>query len=73
MGDMSLGKTLILLGVVLIIAGVVVTFAGRLPVRFGRLPGDIVIRGRNSVFYFPFATCLLLSVVLSLIFWIFRR
>ena len=50
---MSLGKTLILLGVVLIAAGVAVTFSGRLPVRFGRLPGDIVVRGRNSVFYFP--------------------
>jgi hypothetical protein len=44
---------------------------GRLPLRLGRLPGDIVHRGEHSTFYFPIVTCLLLSVGLSLIFWIF--
>ncbi|MFB3828407.1 MAG: DUF2905 domain-containing protein [Bryobacteraceae bacterium] len=67
---MGLGRMLIYLGVVLAVAGVLITI---LPLRFGRLPGDIVIRGRNSTFYFPLATCILLSVALTLIFWIFRR
>lgn len=45
----------------------------RLPFRVGKLPGDIEIRGRNSVFYFPLATSLLLSVLLSLGLWLFNR
>jgi hypothetical protein len=39
----------------------------------GRLPGDIVIRGANSTFYFPIVTCLILSIAASLLFWLFRR
>jgi hypothetical protein len=70
---MNLGRTLIVLGVVLIAFGVLVLFAGRLPLRLGRLPGDIVYRGKNTVVYFPWVTSLLLSAVLSLLFWLFRR
>jgi hypothetical protein len=66
---MGIGRTLILVGVVLVIVGLLST----LGVRVGRLPGDIEIRGKNSVFYFPLMTCILLSVVLSLIMWFFRR
>jgi hypothetical protein len=66
---MGIGRILILVGIVLVIAGVLSTFG----VRVGRLPGDIEIRGKNSVFYFPLMTCILLSVVLSLIMWFFRR
>ena len=66
---MGIGRTLILVGVVLVILGLLST----LGVRIGRLPGDIEIRGKNSVFYFPLMTCILLSVVLSLIMWFFRR
>jgi hypothetical protein len=69
----SLGRLLIASGLILIAVGVVVTFAGRLPFRLGRLPGDIYIHGRNTTFYFPVVTCILLSVVLSLILWLFRR
>ncbi len=54
-------------------AGVLITFGERLPVKLGRLPGDIVIRGKNSVFYFPIVTCLLLSAILTLVMWLFRR
>jgi DUF2905 family protein len=67
------GRTLILIGVVLIVVGVLVTLGERLPIRFGRLPGDIVIRGKNGAFYFPIVTCLLLSIVLSLMMWLFNR
>jgi len=70
---MGLGRTLIALGVVLIVLGVLVTFAGRLPFRLGRLPGDIYIQGKHSSFYFPLATCLVLSVLFSLAMWLFRR
>src|SRR3974377_1810677 len=55
----GLGRMLMALGVVLIVVGVLVTFGERLPVRLGRLPGDIVWRGKNSVFYFPLMTSIL--------------
>jgi hypothetical protein len=70
---MNVGKTLIFLGAILILIGLLVTVGERLPLRIGRLPGDIVIRGKHSVFYFPLATCVLLSVMLSLILWLFSR
>jgi len=70
---MGLGRMLIVLGAVLIAAGVLITFAGRLPLRLGHLPGDIVIRGKHGAFYFPLVTCILLSVILSLVMWLFRR
>jgi hypothetical protein len=70
---MGLGRFLIVIGVVLIVAGLAVTYGGRLPIRLGRLPGDIAIHGKNSSFYFPLTTCILLSVVISLVMWILRR
>jgi hypothetical protein len=70
---MSFGRLLIALGAVLIILGLLLSLGVRLPFRIGRLPGDIYIKGRNSAFYFPLMTCLLLSFVLSLVFWILRR
>jgi hypothetical protein len=70
---MGLGRMLITLGIFLVVLGLLVTFAGRLPFRLGRLPGDIYIQGKHSSFYFPLATCLLLSVVLSVAMWLLRR
>ncbi len=70
---MGLGRTLIMLGVILIVAGVLVTVGGKLPFRLGRLPGDIAIRGKNSVFYFPLMTCLLLSLVFSAVMWLLGK
>jgi hypothetical protein len=70
---MPLGRMLITLGLILVAVGVLLTFAGRLPFKLGRLPGDIFIQGRNSTFYFPLVTCLILSVVFSLVMWLFRR
>jgi hypothetical protein len=64
---------LIVLGLLLVVAGLAVTFGGRLPLRLGRLPGDVAIHGKNSSFYFPLTTCILLSVLLSLVMWILRR
>jgi Protein of unknown function (DUF2905) len=63
------GRILIAVGILLVVAGVLVT----LGVRIGRLPGDIVVRGRNTVFYFPIVTCVLASIVLSLVLWLLGR
>jgi len=66
----EVGKFLLLVGAVIIILGAVLLFTGKLNLPVGRLPGDFVYRGKNSVFYFPLATSLLLSAILSLIFWL---
>ena len=60
-------------GLALAALGVLVTFAERLPFKLGRLPGDIVIQGKNSTFYFPLMTCVIVSLVLSLVMWLLRR
>jgi hypothetical protein len=70
---MGIGRTLIAIGVVLVIAGLLFTLGARLPFRIGRLPGDIVIRGKHSVFYFPLMTCVVLSLVLSFVMWLAGR
>lgn len=70
---MPLGRTLIVIGLVLVAAGLLLNFAGRPPFRLGRLPGDIYVQGKNSTFYFPLATCILLSVLFSVVLWIMRR
>lgn len=70
---MGFGRTLIILGAILVGIGFLITLGERLPIRFGRLPGDIVFRGKNSVFYFPLVTCLLLSAIASLIMWLLNR
>jgi hypothetical protein len=64
------GRILIYAGLALLILGLLVTW---LPIRLGRLPGDIVLRGKNTTFYFPIVTCLILSVVLTLLSWLFSR
>jgi Protein of unknown function (DUF2905) len=72
----ELGKVLLVVGIVLAGAGALLAFGARLPFRLGRLPGDIAYQGRHGSFYFPVVTCIVLSVVLTLIFWIinfFRR
>lgn len=68
----ELGRVLIILGIVLILVGGVVLFTGKIP-GLGRLPGDILIQRRNVTFYFPIATSILISIVLSLIFWLLSR
>ena len=66
----EMGKLLLLVGVLLAAVGAVLFLGAKLPFRLGRLPGDIVHRGRNTTFYFPIVTCLLLSLGLTLIFWL---
>ena len=68
-----MGRTVIIIGLVLVAAGVLMTLGDRLPIKLGRLPGDIVVRGKNGVFYFPLVTCLVVSAVLSLAMWLIGR
>jgi len=70
---MALGRTLIAIGAVLVLAGLLLILGARLPFRLGRLPGDILIRGKHSLFYFPLMTCLLLSLALSVVMWLLGR
>jgi hypothetical protein len=56
-----------------IAVGVLVMLSEKLPVKLGRLPGDIEVRGKNGVFYFPVVTCLILSAVLSFVMWLIGR
>ena len=69
----DLGKLLVVLGGVLLVAGVVLVLLGRTNLPIGRLPGDILYRGKNTTFYFPLATSIVLSVVLSLILYVIGR
>jgi hypothetical protein len=69
---MNLGKTLIVAGLVLVVLGIFFAFGGKIPF-LGKLPGDIRIEKDNFSFYFPITTCILLSVLLSLLLWLFRR
>jgi hypothetical protein len=64
-------RALILIGVVIVAAGLLWPWLSKLGL--GRLPGDIRIETENGMFYFPIVTCLIISVVLSLILWLFRR
>jgi hypothetical protein len=68
-----LGRTLMWMGAALFLMGAILYFFPKLPLRLGRLPGDIIIRGKNSVFYFPLMTSLLLSLFFSILLWLFRR
>jgi hypothetical protein len=69
----DLGRLLIGLGVVLLIAGGVLLLLGRTGVPLGKLPGDISYRGKNLSVYFPLGTSILLSIVLSLVFYLLSR
>jgi hypothetical protein len=68
----DLGKMLFVLGCVLVIVGAILWKTGGLG-GLGQLPGDLFVRKGNATFYFPIVTCILISVVLSLLGWIFRR
>ncbi|MCM8780511.1 MAG: DUF2905 domain-containing protein [Candidatus Omnitrophica bacterium] len=68
----EISKTLIILGVVLIGVGLILSVVHKVPF-LGRLPGDIYIQKKNFSFYFPITTSLLISAILSLIFWLWSR
>ncbi len=67
-----IGKFLIVVGLVVVGAGLLLLLSDKVP-WLGRLPGDITIKRDNFTFYFPLATCILISVIVSLILWFFRK
>jgi hypothetical protein len=71
MGD--LGRTLVFVGGLLLVLGLMLILAGKINLPIGRVPGDIVVRGKNSTFYFPLMTSIVLSVILSLVLWVVHR
>ncbi len=67
-----LGKMLILIGVLIIVIGLLFIVGEKIP-WIGRLPGDIIIKKEKFSFYFPITTCIIISIILTLLFWIFRK
>lgn len=67
------GRMLVGLGLLLLTLGGLILLLGKIGLPFGRLPGDIVYRGKNTSFYFPLASSILLSIVLSLVFYLLSR
>ncbi len=68
----NFGKSLIVMGLFLVAIGILFTFGSKIP-HIGRLPGDIYIKKKNFTFYFPLTTCILISILISLILLIFRK
>lgn len=68
-----MGRLLVMLGVVLVVIGGVLMLVGRTGVPVGRLPGDILYRGKNTTVYFPLATSILISIVLSIVLYLIGR
>jgi len=62
-----------MIGLMIASLGLLILLGERLPIRFGRLPGDLVFRGKNTTFYFPLMTSLILSLLLSLVMWLLNR
>ena len=69
----DLGRVLIGLGLLLVVLGAVLILAGKTGLPLGHLPGDFTWRGRHTTVYFPLGTCIVISVVLSLVLWLMRR
>ena len=73
MGELSaFGKILIFFGIIMIVVGGLFLFGSKIPF-IGRLPGDITIQRKNFSFYFPITTCIIISIVFSLIMWLLRK
>jgi uncharacterized protein HemY len=68
----SIGKLLILSGVILLVAGLVISFWDKIPF-IGKLPGDIKIEGKNFTIYFPLVTSIIISIIVSVILYFFRK
>ncbi|MEN6331634.1 MAG: DUF2905 domain-containing protein [Smithella sp.] len=67
-----MGRILIILGIILIVVGLAFLFADKIPF-FGKLPGDIYIKKERFSFYFPITTSVVISIILTIIFWLFRK
>lgn len=73
MGEFGLfGKVLITIGVIMIVVGVFFLFGNKIPF-LGKLPGDVAVQKKNFSFYFPITTCIIISIILSLIMWLLGK
>ena len=68
----DVGKLIIIVGVIIVVVGIMITFSSKIPL-IGKLPGDIFISKNGFTFYFPLATSILLSIIISLILYLFRK
>ncbi|AFN73968.1 hypothetical protein MROS_0726 [Melioribacter roseus P3M-2] len=68
----TLGKILVVGGIVLLVVGLLLIFFGKIPY-IGKLPGDITVKGKNYTIYFPLATSIIISIIISLILYLFRK
>ena len=71
-GFALMGKVLIVMGILLIFLGIILTAGPKIP-WIGKLPGDISIQRGNFSFYFPLTTCIIISIILTLLFYLFRK
>jgi hypothetical protein len=71
----SIGKSLIVIGAVILLIGLVMVFRDSIPIlrHLGRLPGDIAIQRKNFSFHFPIVTCIIVSIIISLVLYIISR
>lgn len=69
----ELGRVFLALGTLLVLVGAFFYVGGKLPFKLGRLPGDIAYQGKNTTFYFPIVTCVVLSVAFSFVLWLISR
>jgi hypothetical protein len=69
----EMGRMLVILGIALVVIGAMVMLLGRAGLPLGRLPGDMLYKGKNTTFYFPLASSILISVVLSIILYLIGR
>lgn len=69
----EIGKSIIFIGILIVIIGIILLFSDRLPFNLGKLPGDISYKKENFSFYFPITTSILISIVLSLLFYLFSK
>jgi H+/Cl- antiporter ClcA len=70
---MNAGKYIVIFGIIIVIVGLVIWRFGNIFSWFGNLPGDIKSKGENSSFYFPVVSCMVISIVLSLLMWVIRK
>ena len=68
----NFGKILVVIGVILAVVGLLFMLGGKIP-WLGRLPGDFLVKGKNFTFYFPLTTCIIVSIVLSILMYLFFR
>ena len=68
----EMARTLILIGIVFVVVGLALSLVGKIP-WLGKLPGDILIKKENTVFYFPLTTCILVSIILSFILYLWQH